>query len=75
MSLSKQKKLSREESLELLDDKHVKARWSKWELPAEAAMRKDSTAFLAEINLRSKTTLMQDVMGLRTATLQMLSDS
>jgi hypothetical protein len=74
MSLPKQNILSRCEFLELLDDEDVAALWHRWQLPPAARMSKEAGVFSAAVNGRSNTTLLQDVMSLRTVTLQMLRD-
>jgi hypothetical protein len=74
MPSPKQKLLSRSEFLELLDDEDVAALWAKWQLPPAAQMSREAAAFVAAVDGRSNTTLLQDVMSLRTATLQMLRD-
>lgn len=74
MAVPKQKILSRDEFLELLDDEDVAALWRKWQLPSVAQVSRTAPAFVAAVHERSNTTLLQDVTSLRTVTLQMLRD-
>ncbi len=74
MSQPEQKILSSSEFLELLDDDDVAALWRKWQLPDSAQKSKKSPAFVEAVDARSNTTLLQEVMSLRTKTLQMLRE-
>lgn len=74
MAPPKQKLLSRDEFLELIDDDDVAALWDKWQLAAGAEKSKKAPAFITAVSERANTTLLQDVLSLRTVTLQMLRD-
>lgn len=74
MELPKQKIWSSDELLDLLDDEDVGALWEAWKLPPAQEMSRTAPDFLAAINKRSQTSLLQDVLSLRTPTLHMLRD-
>src|SRR6185295_7722449 len=56
------------------DDEDVAALWHKWQLPPAAQVSKQAAEFVAAVDARSNTTLLQDVASLQTVTLQMLRD-
>lgn len=62
-----QRRWSREQFLELLDDEDIAALRRRWELPSDAD-------FAAALDARSSTTLLRDVLALHTPTLGMLRD-
>jgi hypothetical protein len=74
MASTKQKIWSRDEFLDLLDDEDIAALWEKWALSPADKKSKEAREFRAAVGERSKTSLLQDVLSLRTPTLQMLRD-
>ena len=72
--MPKEKIWTRQEFLDLLDDDDVAELWKRWALPPADPKRRDATEFLEAVKARSTTTLVQEVLALRTATLQMLGD-
>lgn len=74
MAPPKQKRLSRDEFLDLLDDEDVEALWKLWNLPPAISMSKKAPVFVAAVEKRSHTSLLQDALSLGTPTLHMLRD-
>lgn len=69
-----QRRWSREQFLELLDDEDLTALRRDWALPPVEVVRRDTPDFLAALDARSTTTLLREVLALHTPTLQMLRD-
>jgi hypothetical protein len=65
---------SREEFLDLLDDGDLEALWQRWDLPSTEPRIRQAPSFKAALAARSDTTLVHEVLALRTRTLQMLRD-
>jgi hypothetical protein len=65
---------SRQEFLDLLDDEDIDALWQRWGLPSTEARSKEAASFIAAIATLSETTLVHELLLLRTQTLRMLRD-
>ncbi|HEY0140102.1 MAG TPA: hypothetical protein VGF48_04345 [Thermoanaerobaculia bacterium] len=63
---------TRAQFLELLDDEDLRELWPRWSLPD--APRRDHPAFLVAVESRSHSTLLHEILALRTPTLEMLHD-
>ena len=74
MKLPAQKIWSREQLLDLLDDEDVTALWQKWKLPPSKNMSKEVSEFREATAKRSISSLLREVLTLRTPTLRMLQD-
>lgn len=74
MTSQKQKRWSRQEFFDLLDDEDLAALWEKWKLPQTEKMSRNADAFTQAVDARSTTSLVREVFSLKTATLRMLRD-
>lgn len=74
MTSPRHKIWSRDQFLDLLDDEDIAALWQKWRLPPSEKMSKEAPNFAAALSARSNSSLLQEVLTLRTETLLMLRD-
>ena len=74
MTSPPQRRWSRDTLLELLDDEDVGELSKNWGLTASGNTARDANAFTTAIAALSDTTLLQEILLLRTNTLRMLRD-